>query len=300
MLVQIRPTRARRAVPLVTEAFAYVGGILLLAGGGAAVGQRWEDIGQAGRVAVLASAAALFLVVGAVSRRSPDPAYQRLTSSAWLLAGVGVAGTAGVSCDWGALGDESTMLIVTGTTTVFSAALWTIHRSAVQLLTALVMSLYAVTGLWLRFAPDAPQWLVPLSIWAVGVGSAVAGWRKYVVPWWAALGAGLVVALAAPVAVEAEPGRYVLGIATAAAVMTLGVLAGFVPGLALGSLAMLGYVVGVVTRYLADSLGVPAALAVAGLSMLALAAVVTRAHGHRPGVPSAAEPTRREELTKQG
>ena len=54
----------QRRISLVTEALAYVGAILVLAGGGAAVAQRWDDLGAWGHVSVFAGTAAFFLVVG--------------------------------------------------------------------------------------------------------------------------------------------------------------------------------------------------------------------------------------------
>ena len=51
----------RRISPL-TEAVAYIGVILLLAGGATAIGQRWNSIPSGGQVGALAGAAAFFLL----------------------------------------------------------------------------------------------------------------------------------------------------------------------------------------------------------------------------------------------
>jgi hypothetical protein len=101
---------------------------------------------------------------------------------------------------------------------------------------------------------------------------------------------GLVVALTAPATIG-EPAAlsFALGIGTAATVMALSVLAKFTPGLAMASLALLGYVIGAVTYYFGDTLGVPASLSIAGLLILALAAVATRWHwfsrSQQPALP---------------
>ena len=53
-----------RRISLLTEAVAYVGVILLLAGGAAAIGQRWNGIPSWGQVGVCAAAAVFFLLAG--------------------------------------------------------------------------------------------------------------------------------------------------------------------------------------------------------------------------------------------
>jgi hypothetical protein len=68
--------------------------------------------------------------------------------------------------------------------------------------------------------------------------------------------------------------------------MTFAVVQKFAPALAMGSVAELGYVIGAVTFYFSDTLGVPASLAIAGLLILSMAAAA--AHWHwfaRPAPP---------------
>jgi hypothetical protein len=69
---------------------------------------------------------------------------------------------------------------------------------------------------------------------------------------------------------------FAIGIATAAAAMAASVPLRNTPLLALGTLAMFGYVTGVVVRYFHQSLGVPGALAITGVLILGLAAVTAR------------------------
>ncbi|HVB44916.1 MAG TPA: hypothetical protein VNF47_19745 [Streptosporangiaceae bacterium] len=63
----------KRHISLLTEAVAYFGAILLLAGAAAAIGQRWDQLGGWGHVGAYAAAAAFFLVVGIVVRRVREP-----------------------------------------------------------------------------------------------------------------------------------------------------------------------------------------------------------------------------------
>ena len=67
-----------------------------------------------------------------------------------------------------------------------------------------------------------------------------------------------------------------------------------VPLLALGALAMFGYVTSVAARYLHDSLGVPSALAITGVLIIGLAVVSARlmreGHPPEPGQMDAEKP----------
>jgi FtsH-binding integral membrane protein len=64
---------------------------------------------------------------------------------------------------------------------------------------------------------------------------------------------------------------YVSDIATAAAAMAIGVPLRNTPLLALGTLAMSGYLTSVADRYLHESLGVSSALAITGMLIIGLA-----------------------------
>ena len=67
------------------------------------------------------------------------------------------------------------------------------------------------------------------------------------------------------------------------------------PLLALGALAMFGYVTSAAVRYLQQSLGYPAALAIAGVLIIGLAVVSARlmraAHPPETGQPGAEKPS---------
>ena len=88
---------------------------------------------------------------------------------------------------------------------------------------------------------------------------------------------------------------YAIGIATAAAAMAASVPQRNVPLLALGALAMFGYVTSAAVRYLHQSLGVPAALAITGVLIIGLAVVSARliraAHPPEDGESGAEEPS---------
>lgn len=291
-------------VPLLTEAVGYIGAILLIAGAVTAVGQRWDDIATPGRLALLGGAAVLFLGIGLLVRRGADPAFQRLTGVSWAVSVLAAAGTVGVGMDATDASDHTEFIVTSLAATGYAAILWLANRHAIQQAVLFIGVLYSAAAIVVNLVDEPANWMVALPIWAIGVGWAVAGWTRRLTPWFTAVPLGLLVALIAPSAMPHPSGlRYGLGIGTAAGVMAFGVLAKFVPGLAMSSVAMLGYVVGAVTFYFGDTLGVPASLAIAGLAILILATVAMRWHwfsGKREQPPAVTAPTDPAQPTRPG
>jgi hypothetical protein len=289
--------RGTRRISLLTEAIAYVGAILILAGGIAAVGQQWHSITGWGRVGVLVGAAVLFLLVGMFVRRVHEPAIQRLVDVVWLLSVAGVAGAVGFAA-YEVYGNTAavTALAVGVGITLYSAALWLVRRHALEnfaLFTGLI-----VTACGVIFTADssAPSLVFAVVLWGFGLTWAGFGWRRYVEPLWVTVPSGVLLALIAPSLAAGEYGWvYAIGVATAAAAMAASVLLRNTPLLALGTLAMFGYLTSVVVRYFHQSLGVPGALAITGVLILGLAVVTARlmraTHPPKPKEPGAAQPS---------
>jgi hypothetical protein len=278
-------------VSLLTEAVGYVGTILVLAGAGAAVGQHWEDIGSAGRLAILGTATLIFLGVGWLVRSSAEPAYRRLTSVTWAVSTAAFAGTVAVVNEVYDTSDKTTFLTVATATTVYAAVLWLVHQRAIQQAVLLVGILVSTAAVVVRMVDEPDPWMIAVPLWAIGLAWAAAGWLRRLAPWFVAVPLGVFVGLIAPSAVgEPSALRFGLGIGTGVTVMALSVWARFTPGLAMASVALLGYVVGAVSFYFGDTLGVPASLTIAGLLILALAAVSMRWHWFSRKQLPAAEP----------
>ena len=140
-----------------------------------------------------------------------------------------------------------------------------------------------------------PVLAIALPLWVFGLAWAGLGWRRYVEPLWVTIPCGVILALMAPSFAAGHYGwMYAIGIATAAAAMAASVPLRNVPLLALGALAMFGYVTSVAARYLHDSLGVPSALAITGVLIIGLAVVSARLmrepHPPKPEQMDAEEP----------
>lgn len=261
-----------------TEAIAYLGAILVLAGGGVAIGQRWEDITEWGHVGIFAAGAALFLVVGVIARISREAAFQRLVSVVWFVSAAGIAAMTGfLAGEVYSLSPESTGLIVGLAVTAYAGALWLLRRRALQQLALFGGSITIIVAAFQVSSGREQTIALSLALWGFGVAWASLGSGRYLEPVWVAMPVGTALALIAPSLPIGDHGwMYALAIPTAAAVMAVSVPLRNTILLGFGALTMFGYVTSAVVRYFRESLGVPAALAVTGLLMLVLAAVSAR------------------------
>jgi hypothetical protein len=181
----------------------------------------------------------------------------------------------------------------------YAAVLWLIRRQALQVaavfggLVTLICGVIAtaaggraVNGAFLGCA---------LALWGFGLAWAVLAWRRYLEPMWAAVPLGTLLALVAPALGTGPYGwLYAIAIITAGAAMAVSVPLRNTVFLGLGTVAMFGYVTSVVVRYFRQSLGVPAALSIAGALIIVLAVVTARlmraARPARPSAPGAEGP----------
>jgi hypothetical protein len=289
---------AARRVSLLTEAVAYIGSILILAGGIAAVGQRWHTFSDWAHVGVLAGAAVVFLLAGVIVRRVREPAIQRLVDVVWFLSVACVAGATGFAVRevYGNT-PEVTVLAVGAAATAYAAALWLARRHALENLALFTGLIVLISGAILTINNSRPALAMAIALWGFGLIWAGLGWRRYAEPLWVAVPCGVILALLAPSLAVGEHGWvYAIGIGTAAAAMAASVPLRNTPLLALGTLAMFGYVTSAVIRYFHQSLGVPGALAITGVLILVLAAASARLMRatHRPKHegPAGEEPAR--------
>jgi hypothetical protein len=270
---------ARPHISLLTEAMAYVGAILVLAGGGAAIGQRWDDMSDWGHVGVFTGAALFFFIVGALLVRVRDAAVQRLIGVVWLLSSVGVAAAVSLTASGVYdVSDRLTPLIVGLATAAYSAVLWFVHRGALQNLALFAASVLSICGVIVAVAGNNPPPLpFALALWAFGIAWATLGWLRLAEPMWAALPLGTALALQAPSIAVADHGwLYAIGVITSAVVMAVSVPTRNPVFLGLGTVAAFAYVTATVLRYFGHQLGTPATLAITGVLIITLAVISAR------------------------
>jgi hypothetical protein len=180
--------------------------------------------------------------------------------------------------------------------TVYAGALWLVRRHALENFALFAGLIVTICGIIFTVDNSPPSLAFAVALWVFGLAWVGLGWRRYVEPLWVTVPSGVILALIAPSLAAGEYGWvYAIGIATAAAAMAASVPLRNTPLLALGTLAMFGYVTSVVVRYFHQSLGVPGALAVTGVLILGLAAVTARlmraTHPPKPKEPGAAAPS---------
>jgi hypothetical protein len=288
--------RTPRHISLLTEAIGYIGTILVVAGVASAVGEQWPDLGRPVRLAVLAAGTAIFLALGLATRSSAEPAFRRLASVAFAVSVAGFAGGAAVVNQFYETDGKTVFVTVATASTAYAAVLWWAHRYAIQHGVLFLGVMLSAASIFVSTIHNPQVWIVCLTLWAIAVAWTALGWARRIPPWWVAVPLGLLVVLVAPAYLPNEAARFALGIGTAVVVMGLSVAVKFIPALGFSAVAMLGYVIGAVTYYFRDTLGVPAALAIAGFVILTIAVVVARLlpfmtrKPPQEGPPSAAEP----------
>jgi hypothetical protein len=272
------PERAPLGIRL-AEAAAYAGAVLIGAAGAVIVGQRWEDLGRAGRVAVLAGITLVLTGVGiavatvrlggpAVLRRPEYAVRRRSASTALTIAAATAAGTVGN------LVPGSSFLPAAGTAVLVMACAQWLAPSAVSEVGSLV-SVVLLAGAILDEANTSdPAFL--LTITAVGLAWAALSWTPVLTVPTLGLALGLSVALwgggvGAFYGTQPEEG---IGIAVLL-LLAAGGLAGYVrtERWPLAAAAVVGLAL-LVFRLTNDSLGAPVALLLTGLLLLGSGAVL--------------------------
>ena len=268
----------RRRVSFMTESLAVVGAILVLAGSGVLISQRWLLVTNWGRVDILAGVAICFLLAGFLVRWFTASATQPLTELLWCASAGCVAGAAAVaSAEVYRQPAAMTLLIASGTIVVYASALWLMCRREMLVVVAFTGLIGALCGAIPVIAADATPWLAAaLGLWLLGLAWTALGWL-YPEPLGTSLSVGAVLALLAPaVAIHEYGWVYVIGIVTAVAVMAASVPLRNVVLVAFGSCALFGYITAVVLEYADRSIGAPESLVIIGLALIGLAIVTVR------------------------
>ena len=260
----------------VTEALGYLGGLLALSGAVALGLQYWRDVPIAGRLAVLAAVAAATWLVGARIGDSSAPALIRLRGALWFASSAAVAAFAGQAAwDVAHAGESVAWLSAGAAAAVHAALLWRWRDRPAQHLACLAGVLMAAGGAGGLF--DGAEAL-GLTIAAAGVVWVVAGWRGLLPPEVIALvGGGVAVLAGAGVTVDGWPDAApLLGLAAAVVLLAVGVATDRTPLTVVGLVGGFGYLPWTVGHFFADSLGVPLAMLLCGVALLAITLVVLR------------------------
>ncbi|PZS29631.1 MAG: hypothetical protein DLM61_12530 [Pseudonocardiales bacterium] len=261
----------------VTEALGYLGGLLALSGAVTLAIQYWRDVPTAGRLGLFAVVAVATWLVGARIDDGSASALIRLRGALWFASSAAVAALAGqVAQDVAHAGSSTVWLSAGAAAAIHAGLLWRLRDRPAQHLACLAGVLAATAGGAAGTAGGPAA--VGLAVAAVGAAWVVAGWLAVLPPPVLALvGGGVAVLAGAGITMDDWPDAApLLGLAAAAVFVAVGVATVRTPLTVVGLAGGFGYLPWTVGHFFADSLGVPLAMLLCGIALLAVTLVVLR------------------------
>lgn len=276
-------------VPLAAEAVGYIGSGLVFASIALLIGNRWDDMSTPSRVMALAVPTAVAAAAGWWTGRSDEPALGRLGSVLWLLAVIGVAGTAAEiwvdAIHDGDPPDRHAALFIGSLTLLAAGAAWWRRRVELQQLAlfgaAIATSagiLDSVIGPLLDRSMSELELAGGLVLVGLGVFWIAMGVTQRLPPVLLANLSGSVLVLYGTQTVR-EGNDHLglwLGIGSAVALLVVGVASARLEILFVGTAGLFQWTPQVALFYLEDTLGAEATLFVIGVLLIAIAGGLTR------------------------
>lgn len=274
------PVHRPAGISLTTELLAYLGGVLVLAGAGTSLAGRWDDLADGTRIVVLAVGALTTLAGGAILRRQDEPATGRLVAVLWFLSAAAVFGSVAYLLDTTMeLSGEGRALLSGVATSAYAGALYGLHRRTLQ--QAALFGAVLTAGLSAAALSNAESDLSGLVLLGVGGAWLAAGLRGVLAPLHTAAVLGSITASIGPayIAVDFFEGSNAIGlgigIATGAVLVLIGIVSRAPGPLAVGVLAMFGYLTGLLAE-VGGGLAVPVVVAGGGVALIVAAAASAR------------------------
>jgi hypothetical protein len=277
------PAPAARRAPLAAEALGYIGGALAIVAGFSVIPMLWPGIPTGAELALAAVAATAFWAAGAVLRTDGEPAFRRLRAALWLLSTASLAAFVGVvAAQLWDLGATTAGLVTAAVVTVYAVLLWWRTRAVLQHLAMFAgTAVVAATGV-ASLAPGSGAWGPGLAVWAVSVLWGTAAYRGYLVPVSAGyVAAGIGLLTGAQMTMQTAAGHG-LALATVAGLLAAGVVLRRVLLLGFAAVGIIVMVPQTATRYLPTSAAAPLAVFVVGLSLLGVALWLAKSRKRPP------------------
>jgi hypothetical protein len=279
-------SRRSSRVPIAAEAVGYIGSGLIFASVALLIGNRWDDLSTAGRIASLVVPTAAAAVAGWWAGRSEEPALGRLGSVLWFLAVVGVVGTA-VEIWVDAIHDgdppgHHAALFVGSIGLVAAGLAWRRRPLELQQLALFGTTITAVLGVIDSVAASQDR-----TMEAIGAGLGLVG----VGVLWVALsvarrlppallanvsGAALVLFGAQLARADMDQVGLWTGIGASMALLAVGVARTELELLFVGTAGLFQWTPQIALFYLEDTLGAEATLFVIGVLLISVAGLLTR------------------------
>jgi hypothetical protein len=270
------PARPPARISPLTELLAYIGGVLLAVGAGLLVGQFWADLGTGGHLAVLAVAAVLTGVVGAVVGEA-EPVTWRLRGFLWSLSAVAAGSVAGLVVFEVLDGrGEPVAFAAAATGGVVALGYWWLRDRPLQHVLTFV-GLAVSLGVAIAWS-GGNGLAVGATLWVLGCAWVALGWRQLVPPPRLGLLLGIVLTLVASAIVGSavEWLAPMLGLATATAWMVAGVARADRLALVPATMGVFVFLPWTLGYFFGEALGAPAVTMASGALLLAVVLLLVR------------------------
>ena len=284
----IRATERRdaltsRAIPSIAEAVAYVGAIFALSSVGFIASEVWEDLAVGAQVGLTALVTGLCWLGGWWIQGGDSPVRERLASVLWFISAGGFGWLADLVATDVMDVDSGYALIIGLALSLYAGFLYSYRRTPLQQIAMAGGVGFVCAGLSDVLGGDAggDDWfglflLLAGASWIALTGAGVLTPRRTGF----AVGAVGVLAGAEAIAINffESPDAFglILGLASAAVLLYLSVRLSEMVLLGFGTIGLFVFVLHFIGEYLADGLGGPAALLIAGIALLLVALVAVR------------------------
>lgn len=267
--------------PPVLEALGYLGAIFVMVGAVTLVARFWDDLATWSRLAILGGAAGALTVAGLAVRDESEPVLWRLRGVLLFLGSAALGGFTGLlMADGFSLRDESVAVFVGMAVAAHAGLSWWRKDRPLQHAATLAGLLVALVAA-LNWA-GGREGVIGLTLWALGGAWLVASYRRLLPPALVGTAIGAVLALVGAGVTGGQWQHFgvLFGLASAALLIAGGIRSDTFLVTAIGVLGAFGYLPATVNTFFGGTIGVPAAMLLSGLALLA---VTIRLLHHRGG-----------------
>ena len=268
-----------RAIPALAEVIAYVGAIFVLSAGAFIASRIWSDLAAEEQLGLLGLATGVLWAGGWWMRGGHSPVRHRLVTVLWFLSAGGMGWLADVAASdlWDL--ENGYALIIGLALTLYGGLLYLYRRTSLQQIAVAGGVVFLCGGI--SDIAGGDDWF-GLLLWAAGVAWIALARIGLLTPARTGFALGAIGALAGPEVVvinffESRDGwGLALGMISAAALLYLSVSFAEMVLLVCGTVGLFVFLLQIIEEYLADGLGGPLALLVAGIALLLVALMTVR------------------------
>jgi hypothetical protein len=276
------PAPARLSI--VAELAVYLGSVLALMSGAVLVGQSWDSLALAGRIAIGAAVAILGFVAGARLVRIGDAGARRLASFMWVIGTGGVALVAGTLADAAELDEPGWNLLIVGIPVLTIGAMsWRNLDRPLQVLTTAIGSGLTIGAIGALLS--TPAWLGGVLVWLLALAVGTLAVTQRLRPELYVLAVASIAAMIGALMLTdvSEVGGAAAATVTAAGIVLVGLARHLTPILVIGVLTFLQSLQGLLMITLNGTVGAMV-VAVVGLAIVAVV-IVRSTRGRAPQPP---------------